>query len=229
MRFSVNITTFCGLADMFCPYACRGCGRIGKVFCDCCKNNIIFNYTNYCLYCKRQIVHSICDHCPCYSPTFMIGWRDDIIGHLVHDYKYNSNRALSKSLAQILDACLPYFADDVVIVPLPTISKHIRERGFDHTFVLAKKFARIRRFKVQKLLIRNKNHVQVGSNELTRRLQAAEAYCLVGRIDREKTYMLLDDVWTTGSSMTEATKMLQRAGALKVVSVVLAVNRVSKN
>ena len=44
-------------------------------------------------------------------------------------------------------------------------------------------------------------------------------------IDRNKTYVLLDDVWTTGASMKAALKKLREAGALKIIILVLAVNR----
>lgn len=227
MVFDVNITTKCSLIDMLCPHTCRGCGYIGDAFCRCCKNDIIFGHTNYCTFCKQPICHNVCDYC-FNVPTFMIGWRDEPIGKLVHDFKYNSTRALCEVFAELLDSCLPIFADNVVIVPLPTINRHVRERGFDHILLIARRLAKRRGWRVEQILGRNKDYVQVGANKQARILQAVEAYKIVRPIDTTKTYMLLDDVWTTGSSMKAAIKMLQRAGASKVVATVLAVNRSHK-
>ena len=67
--------------------------------------------------------------------------------------------------------------------------------------------------------------MQVGANRDVRLVQAAEAYELVGQVQPDVTYLILDDVWTTGASMKAVTKKLQRAGALKVLLAILAVNR----
>ena len=55
-----------------------------------------------------------------------------MIGQLAKEYKYGSVVALADVLAGFLDSALPFFADEIIVVPLPTIARHIRERGFDH-------------------------------------------------------------------------------------------------
>ena len=90
---------------------------------------------------------------------------------------------------------------------------------------IAKSLAKKRGWKVERILKRAKNTVQVGANREVRLVQAAGAYELAGTISPDKTYLVLDDVWTTGASMKIVTKKLQRAGALKVLLAVLAVNR----
>ena len=225
MVFRVKNTTFGGLLGVLCPHSCRGCGRIGEALCGCCKNNIILAHENYCLNCKRAVSGARCPYCRDFPPTVMVGWRDELIGKLVEEYKYSSVKALGTALAEILDEILPVVDGKVVVAPLPTIEKHIRERGFDHTFEVAKKLARRRGWKVARILKRAKDTVQVGAGNTARLLQAAEAYSLDGEIEPDTTYILLDDVWTTGASMRAALKKLQQAGALKVMIVVLAVSR----
>lgn len=202
--FSVKITTKSDLADLFCPHYCRGCGEIGAVFCVCCKNYI---------------------HKLNFDKTFAVGWYDEIVGKLVKEYKYNSVRALAAVLADLLDDALPIFGEEIVLVPLPTVTPHIRQRGFDHTGLIAKLLAKKRGWKVEKCLIRNKNSVQVGASREKRREQAKEAYRFAGKVDADKVYLLLDDVWTTGASMKEAAKIMKKNGAKRLMMVVLAVNR----
>ena len=67
----------------------------------------------------------------------------------------------------------------------------------------------------------------MGADKTTRELQASEAYAVSENIDPQTTYLLVDDVWTTGSSMKAATKKLQQAGALKIAGAVLAVSRLN--
>ena len=72
------------------------------------------------------------------------------------------------------------------------------------------------------MLTRAKNTVQVGASSDQRKLQAAEAYRLAERIDRDEQYVLLDDVWTTGSSMMAAAELFRRMGANNVSALLLA-------
>jgi predicted amidophosphoribosyltransferase len=122
---------------------------------------------------------------------------------------------------------LPNIVGKVSIVPLPTISRHVRERGFDHTFKIAKSISRLRPFyQVERLLIRAKDTIQVGSSSSVRISQAKKAYQINPKIkiNPSTTYILFDDVWTTGASMQSAIKKLQSAGANKILLLILAVS-----
>lgn len=224
MGFIVKNTTIKNPLDLICPHTCIGCGAIGEILCECCKNNILVDHLNYCPACKRLTPDGDCKHCALPS-CFMVGWRDELIFEMVESYKYHSVRALSDVFAELLDGILPEIDGQVVVVPLPTIKKHVRERGFDHMQMIAKKLAKKRGWKVGNVLKRAKNTVQVGANREVRLVQAAEAYEICGRIQPDTTYVIIDDVWTTGASMKVATKKLQRAGASKVLLAILAVNR----
>jgi len=225
MGFIVKNTTFGELSELFCPNSCLGCGVLGKALCECCKKDLFVERENYCLQCKK--VKSGAGRCPfCgLEPCFMVGWKDGMIGDLARELKYNSNREVGEILGEILDAILPEIGGEVCVVPLPTIQKHIRKRGLDHTRLVARKLASRRGWRVETGLERAKNTVQVGQNELVRRLQADEAYFFNGKVSPHATYILLDDVWTTGASMRAASKKLREAGASKIILTVLAVSR----
>ena len=71
--------------------------------------------------------------------------------------------------------------DEVVLVPLPTIMKHIRERGFDHMMLLAREVCRLADFekvRVEPILVRLNKTVQVGKSAGVRLVQARRAYGL---------------------------------------------------
>lgn len=211
MRYIVKNTTKINIFDLIAPHSCRGCGALGSILCERCKNNL------------KQTKIPTKKGCSC-----CIGQRDNVLAKLIHDYKYNSTRAAGPVLAELLNERIPIIEGSVVIVPLPTISRHIRERGLDHTLKIAKKLAKLRgkNYQVKQLLIRNKNTVQVGTNRKTRIAQAQEAYKIVPnlKIDKSATYILFDDVWTTGASMTAAKKKLRDAGASKIITSVLAIS-----
>ena len=225
MGFIVKNTTLPNLLDLLAPHSCRGCGCTGEALCDRCKNNIISNHINFCPNCKRKTPRGKCPKCKNLPPIFAVGNRNALIGKLIHDFKYDSARALSKPLADILNSTLPPI-ENAIIVPLPTISRHVRERGLDHTYLIAKRLAKIRGCKVQKILVRDKNTIQVGSSRKERLSQASSAYVVSQKIkiDPDVTYVLFDDVWTTGASMKAAVKKLQQAGVSNIIIAILAVS-----
>ena len=226
----VKNTTIPSFLDLLAPHSCRGCKYIGNILCDCCKKNILKHHQNICPVCKAKNPTGICPNCPNLPPTFIVGNRNDLIGDLVHDYKYYSLRSLAHPLAGVLDQILPKIDGQVVIVPLPTINKHIRERGFDHTLLLAKRLSALHQnFHVENLLARSQNTIQVGSSRAERVAQTNQAYSLkkTQHLNPDITYILLDDVWTTGASMQSATKKLRRAGANKIVLALLALSYIN--
>ena len=208
MPIIVKNTTFIKPMDLLFPHSCRGCGLTGEVLCECCKNNIIKN---------RKSLKK--------SNMYVVSRRDGLLDELIQDYKYHSIRALARPLAEMLDAVIPKnLPKNSIIIPLPTATNHIRSRGFDHTLKIAKNLGKIRNYQVEKILLRNKNTVQVGAGRKTRLTQAKSAYTLNPKIKIKKdaTYILLDDVWTTGASITAAKNLLQKAGAKNIKVAVLA-------
>lgn len=226
MRFIVKNTTFPRPIDLVAPHYCRGCEHIGEPLCHRCKNNIVLDHTNRCPNCNSPNPLGKCPKCSALPPTFVVGDRTDLIGELLYELKYNSVRAMARPIAEILNELLPSVYGEVRVVPLPTIGRHIRERGIDHTSIVAKHFAKLRGkdYKLEKVLVRANNTVQVGADRKKRIAQAASAYAISPKItiDPTKTYILYDDVWTTGASIKAAVKLLRESGAEKIMVVILA-------
>lgn len=137
-----------------------------------------------------------------------------MLRRLIEIYKYNSVRAASWELAEMLAGIV---GDGWTLMPLPTIRKHIRERGFDHIGSLCRKMG----LPVERALLRAKDSVQVGADSETRRAQAQEAY-RAGVVNPSRQYLLVDDVWTTGSSMMAACETMREAGAKNLAIAVIA-------
>ena len=215
MPFIVKNTTLPGLFDLISPHSCRGCGCLGTVLCECCKNNILMHRQKNGLNIKNKNL----------PPIYVVDKRSGALEELINEYKYHSVRNLARPLAELIDEILPKnLPTNSIVVPLPTATNHVRARGLDHTYLLAKNLCKIRGFKLRRVLTRNKNTVQVGAGQTTRIAQAAKAYGINPRIpiNPELTYVLVDDVWTTGSSIKAGIKILKKAGAQKIVVALLA-------
>lgn len=203
--------------NMILPFYCRGCGEAGNLLCERCKSDIgrVGEVT------KGVELGEI-------DRLFVGGMRTGALKKLVEDYKFKSVKPISEILVELLDETVPKDIGEVVIVPLPTIKKHIRERGFDHTRRLAEEFGKLRGFKVISALVRVNKTVQVGADEEARIKQAEKAYAVdKEKVEEEKTYLLVDDVWTTGSSMRAAAKKLREGGAKRVLAATVCINNLA--
>ena len=221
----VKKTTLVSLPDLLAPHSCRGCGRIGQAVCKYCKNYIIKNHQNICPFCHQPKTSGQCPCSPQLPSIFISGERKGLLGELIHEFKFNSIRTLAHPLAEVLDHTIPHIDGQVVIVPLPTIGRHIRERGFDHTMLIAKHLASLHtNYHVQNLILRSQNTIQVGSNRQDRLTQASHAYHLNSKINilPNTTYILLDDVWTTGASIQSAYALLKNTNASHITLALLA-------
>ena len=226
----VKKSIFSRFLNMMLPFYCRGCGKAGSLLCERCRNDI-------------EVVGEV-PVLPELDRLFVAGLREGALSKLVEDYKFKSLKGISEILVDLLDEAVPGgLPGKIVVVPLPTIRKHIRERGFDHTWRLAGEFSRRRNWAVAPILKRVNKTVQVGADEATRKKQAERAYAVnmevakeVGlmekfggskkkeRLSEDVGYLLLDDVWTTGASMRAAAKKLRESGAKRIYGAVVCIN-----
>ncbi len=137
----------------------------------------------------------ICSECDLpFLKQFWIGRRHGLLKELINLYKYHSIRVCALVFADLIAELYGDYLKSHTIVPLPTIEKHIRERGFDHTKKLAKAVAKTCGAKCAYLLARGNDCVQVGANEETRRKQAKTAYKVRNKTPICDRVVLLDDV-----------------------------------
>ncbi|MDN5835472.1 MAG: hypothetical protein L0H36_02435 [bacterium] len=206
------------------PHHCSDCGQIGSIFCANCKNNYTARSFDGCVSCGRLTVSGICDKCRTYyDKAWCVGWRNNGLKSLIDKYKFQFAIAASTPLADMLSSALPDLPRQSVIVPIPTVSHHIRRRGFDHSLLIARKLAKRRKLPLQQLLVRRTKDIQHTATSSKQRLdQAKKAFEVRGEVDPDKIYVLIDDIVTTGATISYGAKALKDAGALYVFVAVVA-------
>jgi ComF family protein len=150
--------------------------------------------------------------------VFVVGERTKTLKELVGNFKYLSRRESAQAIAELLDSVLPEnLPDDLVVVPLPTIPKHIRERGFDHMKLVARKLSRQRRLVCSlDLLGRTGNASQHSADLRQRQRQATQAFAINPSRPVPTKVFLVDDIYTTGATVTAVAKLLQKHGAKEI-------------
>lgn len=112
-----------------------------------------------------------------------------------------------------------------LLIPVPLHPKRLRERGFNQALLLAKELSRRTQIPYQGRILKKKKptppQVQLNAGERERGVKGA--FHLTDREGVEgKTILLIDDVYTTGATVNECSKVLIRGGARRVDVLTLA-------
>lgn len=212
---NVKNTMLSRLADMLAPHYCCACGKIGTVLCGSCKYDIIYESFQRCTVCLGGVTdEALCGSCRQYfEHAWVIGPREEVLERLVDLSKFESIRGGCKVQAELLSDTLPSLPLCTTIVPVPTIARHVRQRGYGHTEKIAAHLGSLRQRPVAQIVKRINNHVQHGASRAERFRQAAQSYRVDGKLDPEGIYVLIDDVYTTGATMQAVATVLKKAGA----------------
>jgi len=196
---------------------------------SCAKCGIPFGYFNssgeYLPEPGHNSPGNLCGKCINDSYTFnkarSVAIYDGSIRELIISFKYQSKLGYADVLTDILRTYFPEDLDDfdsVVLVPLH-IDK-LRKREYNQSAVLAKGVAKYKGVKCDLFgLKRTRDTVpQIElKNEKERRRNVKGAFSISrSRSYENESVLLIDDVFTTGSTSDECTKMLLKSGAYKV-------------
>ena len=213
------------LFDMLAPHYCCSCGEIGRIICDNCKNNIISRASQRCLLCAKTIRNSssLCQHCQPRAPfenAWYVGERSGALKLLIGAYKFERVGGAYREIVDLLDTRVSELPAGTIVVPVPTIASHVRQRGFDHAARLAKEFARRRKLPYRTILHRRTSSVQHTADKSERWQQAKQAF--VCDSSEAASCLLIDDIYTTGATLHYAAKALLASGFEKVSVAVVA-------
>lgn len=207
------------LMSLIAPHHCCGCDIVGTVLCESCKYNILDDPFVGCISCGAGLAgqSGICKRCTVpYSRGWCVADRRSTVQNLIGNYKFNNTRGAHIELAELLNDRLPMLPSNVVVVPVPTVSSHIRERGYDHMLLVAKRLARLRSLPLETALQRKTKTKQRDATARRRNKQAKDAFYCPKVLDSSRVYLVLDDVITTGATVKYASRALLDAGAKEV-------------
>lgn len=146
----------------------------------------------------------------------------------IYKLKYSKKTCLAGLLGDFL-AFHPMTEEGFdVIIPVPLHLDKLRERGFNQSYLLAKRIGKICQIKTNPLLLERKKATlpQVGMKSRERILNVKEAFGLRADADpadiKGRRILLVDDVYTTGATLKECSKVLKKKGAEKVYALTLA-------
>lgn len=185
-----------------------------------------FLFPKYCLECKKEGKY-ICDMCiskvtPCgtIGNNYSIFKYEGVIRKAIISLKYKFATDIADELSERIHQRLiakGQWLKNITLVPIPLHRKRENWRGFNQSEILGKKLSEKMKWKfIPDLLIRNKNTApQVGLKGLSRRSNLSGVFSINSHIPYSiihNSIVLFDDVYTTGSTINEAKKVLKEAG-----------------
>jgi len=140
-------------------------------------------------------------------------WRlDEASEAVVYGLKYDGREDIARSIAETLKATPLSFYD--VISFVPDIPQRRRDRGYVAPQLIARELSRLTRKPYVELLERVEHTPQVGAGKQARWRQVKGSFkAKNSEVMAGKRILLLDDVITTGATVTECAKQLKRAGS----------------
>lgn len=220
------------LIDALFPRRCPVCGSIvipkGKLICPSCLKQLSFVKSPACKKCGKEVMSDTteyCFDCTRHNRSFEYG-----IALL------NYNEASKKSMAGIkyknkreyldyyIDASVHYCGKNLLnmqadaLIPVPVHPTRRRQRGYNQAEILAEGLGRKLSIPVRPdLLVRNRNTEPQKILSPEKRLANLENAFSAGVIPENiNSVIIVDDIYTTGSTIEACTRVLKGAGVKKV-------------
>ena len=204
---------------------CRGCWNVTRIFtgkeilCAKCGAYLMDSETPVETFCHRCDEHF-------YDAARAVGtYENALAASIVH---LKSEPFISKNLRKLFVSAFyqSYFQDTDLIVPVPLSKKRLLERGFNQAAILAE-------------ILGKETKIKVDENSLVRRIHTPMHRAAMDRKAREttvknafevtraefiknKTILLVDDVFTSGATVSNCAEVLKQKGADKVYVLTIA-------
>lgn len=215
---------------------CKGCWEkielITGSLCACCGKPFVSESISEtapeftCENCRKSLYH--------FDKARAVGKYQGVLREAIHQFKYSPSQVgmgkprLGKPLSELLLRHLPpdlKIQSFDLVMPVPLHKNRKAQRGFNQSEILAKFLSR--RYQIpldtSHLYRMKETQPQVGLSGSERAENVKGAFGIQNAINlKGKKVILVDDVWTTGATVNESSRMLKKAEAKEVLVLTLA-------
>ncbi len=225
------------ITDLVYPRRCPVCDRPlppGLMICPGCTEKLVLIKAPRCYKCGRQVASSSIEYCQsCMQARHIYDsglalYDYTSVNKTIYRYKYSGRPEyatfLGREMARHLGPGILAWKPDV-IMPVPLHKKKQRVRGFNQAALLAKEVANALEIPYRDDIIeRSRNTIpmkELGADE--RQINLKNAFLLRDNDVKLKCVVIVDDIYTTGSTIDAITSVLKEAGVMKVFFIALSI------
>jgi ComF family protein len=208
------------ILEIFFPVYCPGCNKKGEILCENCLLNMKLA--------DRQTEEGI---------VAIFDYRESLAKNIIWHLKYHGQKYLGQKLGQVI---YEYTKDEIaslktlsqgkqiMVIPVPVSRKRLRERGYNHSELLALGFYKENEENLEfnnNLVIKNQEteHQAKITNKSIRLKNIRNSFVVNPKLNiKGRTIVIIDDVTTTGGTFLEISRVLKKAGAKKIMGFALA-------
>jgi ComF family protein len=212
------------MLELIYPSVCGICEKIDKEYlCEECKEKLK-------KYCINEIEDCKENKRVYYDYKIKILRYENIVREKIIEYKFNEKTYLYNTMEKIIlndEKICSFLKKYDIIIPVPMYKKRKQSRGYNQTELISKKLAKDLKIessnKVLRKVIDTKKQSTLTKKERIKNVE--NAFNVVNSKSIEnKNVILLDDIFTTGSTLNECSRMLKLAGTKEIAILTIAVD-----
>ncbi|MDR2234934.1 MAG: ComF family protein [Chryseobacterium sp.] len=215
------------ILDLFFPDRCIGCNRIidaGLLVCGSCFSQISFTHFGF------EEENGIKEKCRLLFPVentygLMQFEKEGLSRKVIHELKYKNRENIGKIIASwTMERLVFKESKPDLLVPVPLHPKKLRERGYNQLHVYTETLSGFYGIPADFSLVKRNHYSKAQAlKDKKHRLETVSAFSLTRKVTG-KHILLIDDVFTTGNTVSSIAWELMNAGDNKVSILVMAVD-----
>jgi len=222
------------------PPRCTFCQEIisltvDNLLCNYCQEDYPLIDDPVCKQCGKQLANDddLCFDCKkaehLYEKGIALYPYEGIIKEALYRFKYGGKRKYAEFYAENMYSKLKdtgFFHQIDLIIPVPVSKERLEERGYNQAEEIAKHLSKISKIPYNRdILIRKKDtRPQSGFNPNQRTKNIRNAFVTTSQLPaKHKVILIIDDIYTTGSTINECSRILLNSGAEKTYSSVVCI------
>jgi ComF family protein len=223
------------ILDLLFPPRCIACSKPGQeIICGECLRQINYLKPPICSVCgkpkDRYFQGALCEDCSKNKPAFTlarsVALYEGVLKEAIHKFKFNCKKGLSDPLGRLIAEHLKGsdipIRDIDIVIPIPLSRQRERERGYNQSMLLAEVVSREFQVKLDVTSLKKikdiKPQFELARAERLVNIKGAFVSCEISNLN----VLVIDDIYTTGATVSEAVSALKVAGAKNVYVLTLA-------
>lgn len=194
---------------------------VGEPKCFKCGKPIDNDEISFCMDCAQE---------KRYFDKGIALWRNEgIVSECIYRFKFENQRNYGDMIGYLMVEALKEWIikmNPQVLIPVPLYKTRRRERGYNQALLLANRIGSLLNIPVREYVLRiKKTTAQKHLGKIERRRNINKAFRVVDGMPKVKRVLIVDDIFTSGSTINELAKILKQEGVLHVCFLTISIGQ----